>query len=245
MMRDTQGRCYGDRMASATSAAGAVRARRRELQKQQTRLDLALAAFDLAREHGVAGVRIPEIAAAVGVSPRTFNNYFPSKEAAIAWPTTLRIARLAATLAGRPAEEPLADAIVTTVAGQYGTGEIDGLPAGWLDQFRALVAVEPALHGEYLKAAAAAETALADAIARREGAPAGQLESLVLAAAAVAAERAAVLHWARTPGPRPSLTDAARVAVAMAVGCMTGPAPVMQGRVTSGTRAAAPRPGRG
>jgi AcrR family transcriptional regulator len=234
-------------MTSPTPAAGALRARRRERQKEQTRLDLALAAFDLAREHGLAGVRIPQVAAAVGVSPRTFNNYFPSKEAAIVWPTLLRVARLAETLANRPAQEPLADAIVTTVAGQYGTSEIDGLPSGWLDQFRALVAVEPALHGEYLRAAAAAEAALADAIARRVGVPAGQLEPLVLAAVAVAAERAAVLHWAHSEGPRPSLTDTVSVAVHMAVGCMTGPGftPAMPGRVTSGTRAAGPRPGRG
>ena len=197
--------------------------RRRELQKEQIRLDLAMAAFDLAREHGVAGVRIPQIAAVVGVSPRTFNNYFPSKEAAIVWPTTLRVARLSASLADRPADEPLADAIVATVAGQYGTSEIDGLPSGWLDEFRALVAVEPALHGEYLKAAATAESALGDAIARRAGLPAGQLESLVLAAVAVAAERAAVLHWARTPAPRPSLADAVRIAVRMAVRCLAGP----------------------
>jgi len=211
-------------MTSAPPATGVLRRRRRELQKEQTRLDLALAAFDLAREHGVAEVRIPQIAAAVGVSPRTFNNYFPSKEAAIVWPATLRVARMGARLAERPAEEPLADAIVATVAGQPGTGEIDGLPSGWLDQFRALVAVEPALHGEYLKAATASEAVLAGAIARRMGVPAGQLESLVLAAVAVAAERVAVLHWARAPGPQRPLADAVRIAVAMAIGCMTGPA---------------------
>ena len=219
----TQDLFYADGMTSASPAAGALRARRRELQKEQTRLDLAMAAFDLAREHGLAGVRIPQIAAVVGVSPRTFNNYFPSKEAAIVWPTTLRVARLAASLANRPPGELLADAIVETVAGQYGTGEIDGLPAGWLDEFRALVAVEPALHGEYLKAAAAAESVLGDAIARRAGVPAGQLESLVLAAMAVAAERAAVMHWARTPAPRPSLADAVRISVGLAVRCLAGP----------------------
>jgi AcrR family transcriptional regulator len=234
-------------MTSAPPAAGDLRARRRERQKEQTRLDLALAAFDLAREHGLAGVRIPQIAAAVGVSPRTFNNYFPSKEAAIVWPVTLRVAQLAATLADCPAEEPLADAIVTTVVGQSATSEIDGLPSGWLDEIRALVAVEPALHGEYLKASAAAEAALAGAIARRAGVPSGQLEPLVLAAVAVAAERAVVLHCARTPAPRPSLADAVRVAVGMAVRCVTGPGltPAMRGWVTSGTPAAAPRRGRG
>ena len=210
-------------MTSAPPAAGTPPVRRRDLQKHRTRLVLALAAFDLAKEHGLASVRIPQIAAAVGVSPRTFNNYFPSKEAAIVWPSTLRAARLAAGLAGRPAAEPLADAVVAALAGQYSTSEIDGLPPGWLDQFRALVAAEPALHGEYLKAAAAAETVLADAIAHRAGVPAGQLESWVLAAVAVAAERAAVLHWGRTPVPRPSLFDAVRTAVGMAVRGMTGP----------------------
>ena len=196
--------------------------RRRELQKDQTRLVLALAAFDLAREHGLGGVRIPQIAAAVGVSPRTFNNYFPSKEAAIVWPITLLAGRPAARLADRPAAEPLADAIVASLAGQYGTSEVDGLPPGWPDEFRALVAAEPALHGEYLRAAAVAEPTLAGAIARRAGVPAGELESLVLAVVAVAAERAAVLHWSRTPAPQPSLADAVRAAVGMAVGCMTG-----------------------
>src|SRR5271170_3455869 len=115
-------------MASVPPAAGTPRARRRELQKEQTRLVLALAAFDLAKQHGLANVRIPQIAAAVGVSPRTFNNYFPSKEAAIVWPTTLRAAGLADSLAARPPEEPLADAIVAAIAGQAGNSEIDGLP---------------------------------------------------------------------------------------------------------------------
>jgi AcrR family transcriptional regulator len=210
-------------MTSAPSSDERPGVRRRELQKEQTRLVLALAAFDLATEYGVANVRIPQIAAAVGVSPRTFNNYFPSKEAAIVWPATLRAAGLADSLAGRPAQEPLADAIVAAVAGQAGNSEIAGLPPAWLDEFRALVAAEPALHGEYLKAAAAAEPALADAIARRSGILVGELESLVLAATAIAAERAAVLHWARTMAPRSSLADTVRTAVGMAVRCLAGP----------------------
>ena len=76
--------------------------RRRDWQKEQTRLDLALAAFELAKAEGLAKVRVPQIAEVVGVSTRTFNNYFSSKEAAIVWPTTLRGARLAAELAERP-----------------------------------------------------------------------------------------------------------------------------------------------
>src|SRR6202042_1874674 len=91
----------------APTTPGLAPMRRRDRQKEQTRLDLALAAFELAREEGLAQVRVPQIAEAVGVSTRTFNNYFPSKEAAIVWPTALRSARMAADLAGRPAGEPL------------------------------------------------------------------------------------------------------------------------------------------
>jgi AcrR family transcriptional regulator len=210
-------------MASDLSPAGVPPARRRDLQKEQTRLDLAIAAFDLARAHGLANVRIPQIAAAAGVSPRTFNNYFPSKEAAIVWPATFRAARLAASLADRAPSEPLADALVAAITAQYGPGEVDGLPPGWLGEFRALVAAEPALHGEYLKAATIAETALAEAIARRAGSPVGQLEPQVLAAVAVSAERAAVLHWSRSPGPRAPLVEVVSTAVRLAVRGMTGP----------------------
>jgi AcrR family transcriptional regulator len=191
--------------------------RRRDQQKEQTRLDMALAAFGLAQADGLSNVRVPQIAEAVGVSPRTFNNYFPSKEAAIVFPTTLRAARMANDLADRPADEPLADALVATVAGLYGPDGQDGLPGGWLDGFRALVAAEPALHGEYLKAMSAGERGLADAIASRTGADADDLEPLVVAAVVVAAERAAVLHWFRQATGRSPLVDVVRAAVDMAV----------------------------
>jgi AcrR family transcriptional regulator len=203
-------------MAIAPAATGHQPLRRRDQQKEETRLDLAIAAFELARAEGLANVRVPQIAEAVGVSPRTFNNYFPSKEAAIVWPTTLRGARLASDLAERPAYEPLADALVASVTGLYGPKGQDGLPDGWLDGFRALAAAEPALHGEYLKAMATGERALAEAIARRSAA-ADALEPLVLAAVVVAAERAAVLHWFRQGAPRTPLVEVVRAAVGLAV----------------------------
>ena len=191
--------------------------RRRDRQKDQTRLDLALAAFELARQHGLAGVRVPQIAAATGVSPRTFNNYFPSKEAAIAWPATRRGTMLAASLARRPPEEPLADALAEATASLYQQDEMDGLPAGWLRDFRALVAAEPALHGEYLKAGAAVEAALAAAIARRLNAAEDDLGPQVLAAVVTGAERAGVLYWVRRAQRSATLEDTVRAAVALAV----------------------------
>src|SRR6201994_4524602 len=168
-------------MTDAPAAPGPAPLRRRDQQKEQTRLDLALAAFELARAEGLAQVRVPQIAAAVGGSTRTFNNSFSSKEAAIAWPTTLRGDRMARDLADRPAGEPLAGALVEVMGGMYGPVSQEGMPADWVDEFRAMVATEPALHGEFLKAQAAAEQKLAAAIADRTGAAGTDLEPLLLA----------------------------------------------------------------
>ena len=52
---------------------------RRERQREETRRDLAIMALELASARGLANVRVPDIAAAAGVSTRTFNNYFPEQ----------------------------------------------------------------------------------------------------------------------------------------------------------------------
>src|SRR3984957_5811074 len=163
-------------MPSTKAPPAPAAMRRRDWQKEKPRLDLAFAAFELAKAEGLAQVRVPQIAETVGVSTRTFNNYFSSKEAAIVWPTTLRGTRLAADLAERPSGEPLADALVEVVTGLYGPAGQEGLPDGWLEGFRALVAAEPALHGEYLKAQAGGERELAQTIAARIGAAETDLE---------------------------------------------------------------------
>jgi AcrR family transcriptional regulator len=171
--------------------------RRRDRQRAETRRDLALAAFSLAREQGLANVRVPDIARAAGVSTRTFNNYFASKEQAIAWLAGQHAAGMASALRGRPADEPLREALVVVVTGQYRPAQENGRPPHWLRDFRALVAREPALHGEYLTAMAAAERELAGAIAARLPGE-DQLRARVLAAMVAGAERAAVMHWMQT-----------------------------------------------
>jgi AcrR family transcriptional regulator len=177
-----------------------------------------LAAFELARTEGLANVRVPQVAEAAGVSTRTFNNYFPGKEAAIVWPATLRGAQLTADFADRPSGEPLGDALVESVAGLYGPGAQDGLPKSWLDGFRSLLAAEPTLQGEYLRAQVVGERALADAIAHRTGAQQGSLQPLVIAGVIIAAERAAVMHWSGQNTPSARLVTVVRTAVTLAAG---------------------------
>ena len=83
--------------------------------------------------------------------------------------------------------------------------------------FRSLVAAEPGLHGEYLKARAATERALAEVVALRTGAPPGDLVPLLVAGVVFAAERAAVLHWFHQADSSTPLVEVVRRAVAMAV----------------------------
>ncbi|MDI2036156.1 TetR family transcriptional regulator [Paenarthrobacter nitroguajacolicus] len=57
---------------------------RRELNKAATRSSIAAAALDLLRSQGSGNFTVEDIAASAGVSRRTFFNYFPSLEAALA-----------------------------------------------------------------------------------------------------------------------------------------------------------------
>jgi hypothetical protein len=80
----------------------------------------------------------------------------------------------------------------------------------------------PALQGEALKTMVAAEGPLAKAIADRTGAdPQGDLYPHVLAAAVMAAVRAATGHWMATGGAS-SLPDLIRQAVRQVSGAARG-----------------------
>ncbi|HEX4705090.1 MAG TPA: TetR/AcrR family transcriptional regulator [Pseudonocardiaceae bacterium] len=162
----------------------------RERKKLATRQALSWAALRLATERGLENVHVEDIAAAAGVSPRTYNNYFPSKEAAICGIAVDRGERISAELLARPAGEPLAEALLAAVMAQYEqAGEPD---REWVARTR-LVTSSPALRGEFLKALAVTEQSLADAIARRRGDDG--LFPGVLAAMVTGATRVGVDHW--------------------------------------------------
>jgi AcrR family transcriptional regulator len=55
----------------------------RDRRRRQTSLEIHRAALDLASKRGFDNVTVEEIATAAGVSPRTFFNYFTTKESAI------------------------------------------------------------------------------------------------------------------------------------------------------------------
>lgn len=122
----------------------------REEKKQATRVALREAALRLALKHGPDNVRVDDIAEAAGVSPRTYNNYFSSREQAIvAAVTAERESRVAAAVAARPARVRLADALAEAILEQY-TEPRDH------DELL-LITASPALRDTFLDAAAAIE----------------------------------------------------------------------------------------
>jgi AcrR family transcriptional regulator len=92
----------------------------RERKKRETRAALADAAVRLALTHGLEGLRVEDIAAAANVSMRTFNNYFTSKQEALAARYVDRMEHAATALRARPAKEPLWEAIVAAILGLWG-----------------------------------------------------------------------------------------------------------------------------
>lgn len=77
----------------------------RERRRLQTEQEIAAAAFNLTVDRGYEAVTIEEICRAAGVSPRTFFNYFPSKEHAIVAVYPDPVLTLLDELDRRPAEE--------------------------------------------------------------------------------------------------------------------------------------------
>lgn len=165
----------------------------RERKKLETRQALSRAALRLAAKRGFESVRVEDIAAAAGVSLRTFNNYFSSKEEAVVSLAVDRAARICSALRERPADEPLADALSHAFVQQYTpNGEPD---RDWVARIQVALAT-PALLGEYLKALFRIEYSLAEVIAERTGTNAGSdLYPRVLAASVCAGVQAAIQYW--------------------------------------------------
>jgi AcrR family transcriptional regulator len=172
----------------------------RERKKAATRQALGFAAMRLAAERGIDNVLVEDIAEAVGVSARTFNNYFASKYEAICALSFDRAVRIGTALLERPADEPLWTAITSAVMSEYGRAD-RALDEEWMARVR-LVTSTPALRGEYLKVQAMTQRSLAEAIAVRSGFEAGStMFPRMLAAAVTAAVQAALESWLYTDPP--------------------------------------------
>lgn len=172
---------------------------RRERNKQATRVALRDAALRLAMEHGPENVRVSDIADAAGVSPRTYNNYFSSREQAIVDAVTAeREQRIISAILGRPAETGLSDAVLRAIVEHYAD------PSDQAQDVLLMITNNPALRASYVDRVAVSEDVLTDALF--ECAPGmDPLTARVLAASVGAAVRVAVEVWLSTlSGPASS-----------------------------------------
>ena len=211
-------------MTSLASEAGPAAEQRpslRERKKLATRLAIRRTALDLIAERGFSRVTVEDIAAAADVSPRTFFNYFPSKEAVLFGADAGRAEelrfRLVHDLPGRSALDVLRVVLADRVRGI--AAEVAGLggdPARWARQMKAAHA-DPQLRAAQAAHMAQVEASFASALAERLGTdPERDPFPMMLASAAAGVLRATLSFWAGIGGSVPidQLTDAAYQAMA-------------------------------
>lgn len=164
----------------------------RERKKLATREALCQAAMRLALTQGVENVRVPDIAAEAGVSPRTYNNYFSSVPEAVCALAADRARGLGNALRNQPPREALAEAIKNAMLAVEPGGGSDTAAAK--DVVR-MIMMTPALRGEFFKSVIVRENSLAEAIAERIGSPPGDLFPRLLASTYCGATRVVVHRW--------------------------------------------------
>ena len=195
----------------------------RERKKLAVRRALSSAAVRLAVERGLENVTIEDITAEADVSVRTFGNYFSGKYEAICAPGIDRARRIGAELLGRPAREPLWEALVNAVLAHYDGA--DRAPDGeWLAGLK-LVLTAPAIRGEYLKVNSEMQEVLAAAIATRARIdPSQDMYPQILAGAVTAAAQVAVRRWFAADPPVPLRPLLRQALDQLATACSGGPA---------------------
>lgn len=194
---------------------------RRDRKKQQTRSALIAAALRLVDERGLDGVTVEEISAAVDVSPRTFFNYFATKDEAIIGDPLADGAVLRDGLLGMPAAVPLLSALLLALGPSV--EQIQAERDLWLLRMR-VIKHNPALLTTLFARGAAAEEAFVAAIAERTGHPVDSTFPHLVAALTGAAFRTAMMRWAIDGADR-RLSDFVQEAFGLLATGLTEPPP--------------------
>jgi AcrR family transcriptional regulator len=188
--------------------AAADRLPLRERKKLATRRRMRRIALTLIAQRGFAHVTVEDIAEAAEVSPRTFFNYFPSKEAVLFGPDPDRFEdmreHLLADQPGAPAFTVLRAVLVEQAA--HIADELSELgddPTEWVRLMR-LAHADSHLRAAQASSLAVFEASMAEAVAERLGTdPARDPYPLLLAGAAMSVMRSSISFWGRTGGAVP------------------------------------------
>lgn len=180
----------------------------RERKKLATRLLLRRAALELVAERGLANVTVEDIAEAAEVSPRTFFNYFASKEAVLFGGDSDRAAALRAAIVSAVPGQPARDALrlVLTQDSEAMASELRSLggdPAEWVRRMK-VARTDPHVRAAHAAQMSMIERAIAEGLAARLGAD-QETDPYpgILAAASVSMVRACLTFWAGSGGAIP------------------------------------------
>jgi mycofactocin system transcriptional regulator len=178
----------------AGGGAGAAGEVARGRRPSTSRVDVARAALDLFSRQGYDETTVDEIAAAVGVSRRTFFRYYESKRDTVWGEFDTELVRLTDQLSAAPADEPMMDVLRRAVmaTNRFGAGELDDLRIrmGLISTVPTLVADSALRYTEWCDVVATF------ASIRLGGSP-EDLGPQTVARAALGAAMAAFTCWAR------------------------------------------------
>lgn len=166
----------------------------RERRRRQTSADIRGAAVRLAQERGWDKVTIEEICVQAGISTRTFFNYFPNKEAAIAYgPSDIPPDLAAEFVASGAAPLPTVLAELITLAAHHlrDTPMQREQAVCMLD----LAKTTPAVLAAFLADLERFQTQLTDIVAKRQGMPADDEIASLISALALTAVRSGIERW--------------------------------------------------
>ena len=159
-----------------------------------SRVDVARAALELFHRQGYDQTTVDEIAAAVGVSRRTFFRYFETKPDVVWGEFDAELARLADALAAAPPDEPMMDVLrrVVVSTNRFGAAELGDLRIrmGLTSTVPTLVAHSAVRYTEWCEV-------IAEFAAGRLGGEPGDLGPQTVARASLGAAMAAFTCWAR------------------------------------------------
>ena len=177
----------------------------RDRKKLATREALSNAAVRLLVDQGIDAVTPEAVADAVGVSPRTFRNYYSCREEAVFDAFVLRAHAMIDALRARPAEEPVWDSLLAVLPGDF--AEIVGNRED-LRVVKCAATDNPAMFAQHLSAFEQIHRQMTETIAERIGRDVdNDVEPGLLAVSAGAALRTAVDVWISRDqeGPLPDL----------------------------------------
>jgi mycofactocin system transcriptional regulator len=162
-----------------------------------SREDVARAALDLFSRQGYDETTVDEIAAAVGVSRRTFFRYYESKRDVVWGEFDTELIRLRERLAEAPGDEPMMDVLRRAVmaTNRFGAGELNELRirVGLITAVPTLVAHSAVRYAEWCEV-------VARFVAGRIGGAPEDLGPQTVARAALGVAMAAFACWAAQDG---------------------------------------------